>query len=395
MIIFSYNLILFLTYPIIALIGIFRIFLKKENYLSFNQKFFANHNYKEFKNLDTIIHFASIGELNSIQFLLEKLNNEKILLTCSTLSSYNLAQKKYPNIKVIFLPIDFKWNVKKFISRINVTRILWIDSEIWPNWLIHSKNSNIKNILVNGRLSKKSYSKWIKLRSFSKSLGEKYELILAKSLEDKDKLYEVFQNKVYFFGNLKFYLDVKISKEKYRKNNLCFASIHKSEFVLVKAIINRLNLELFDSITIIPRHIKFSNELSSILGLDLGLKFNREFLNKIKVHDKFGESLPIFDKSKLVFMGGSLIDHGGQNPLEPLSRGSYIISGKNIDNFKDQYLDLEKLNLAKVLDNNLNEISTKINHLITLNFDDSKKIYAYFEDNSKYFNKMIEMIEKC
>ncbi len=93
MIIFSYNVLLTVIYPIIALIGIFRLFLDKENYKSFKQKFFAIHDYDKFENLSTIIHFASIGELNSIKFLLDKLDNNKILLTCSTLSSYKLSKK--------------------------------------------------------------------------------------------------------------------------------------------------------------------------------------------------------------------------------------------------------------------------------------------------------------
>ena len=91
--IFSYNVILYFFYPIILLIGILRLFSRKENYLSFKQKFFANHDYNKFQKMNFIIHFASIGELNSIKFLLDKLNNEEILLTCSTLSSYNLSKK--------------------------------------------------------------------------------------------------------------------------------------------------------------------------------------------------------------------------------------------------------------------------------------------------------------
>ena len=383
--IFSYNIILSFFYPIILFIGVFRLCLKKENHLSFQQKFFASHNYIKFQKTNTIIHFASIGELNSIKFLVEKLNNEEILLTCSTLSSYNLSKEKYPHINIIFLPIDFQWNIKKFISNINIKKILWIDSEIWPNWLSCSKKANIKNILVNGRLSEKSYTNWIKIKSFSRFLGEKYDLIFAKSLEDKKKLYEVFKSKVYYFGNLKFYINVNIPK--YKKNHLCFASIHKAEFEIIIEIISKLNLSLFESIKIIPRHIQFSSDLKMMLREDLK--------NKIEIHEKFGESQTIFDKSKIVFMGGSLIHHGGQNPLEPLARGCYIVSGEHNDNFKDQYLDLERLNLATIVGNDTSQISSKINDLINLNFNNSNLIVNYFKDNKKDLNKMMEMIQKC
>ena len=383
--IFSYNIILTFFYPIILLVGIIRLSFRKESYLSFQQKFFANHDYSKFQKVDIIIHFASIGELNSIKFLLDKLNNEEILLTCSTLSSYNLSKEKYPHLNIIFLPIDFQWNVNKFILNINLEKILWIDSEIWPNWLNCSKKAKIKNILVNGRLSKKSYTNWIKLKSFSTYLGEKYELIFAKSVEDKDRLYEVFQSEIYYFGNLKFYLDVSLHKVK--KNNLCFASIHKAEFEKIIEIISKLDLNLFESIIIIPRHIQFSNDLKMMLGEDLK--------NKIDIHDKFGESQDIFDKSKIVFMGGSLIHHGGQNPLEALARGCHIVSGEYNDNFRDQYLALERLTLATIVSSNISQISSKINDLVDLNFDNSNLIVNYFRDNKKNLNKMIEMIQQC
>ena len=383
--IFSYNAILSFFYPIILLIGIIRLSFKKENYLSFQQKFFANYDYSSFQKVNIIIHFASIGELNSIKLLIDKLNNEKILLTCSTLSSYNLSKEKYPHINIIFLPIDFQWNVKRFISNINVEKILWIDSEIWPNWLNCSKKARIKNILVNGRLSKKSYTNWIKIKSFSTYLGKKYELIFAKSIEDKDRLYEVFQSKIFYFGNLKFYLNVNIPKDK--KNHLCFASIHKAEFETIIQIISKLDLNLFESVTIIPRHIQFSNDLKMMLGEDLK--------NKIEIHDKFGESQTIFDNSKIVFMGGSLIRHGGQNPLEALARGCHIVSGEYNDNFRDQYLALERLTLATIVSSNISQISSKINDLVDLNFDNSNLIVDYFKDNKKNLNKMIEMIQQC
>ena len=152
MIIFSYNFLQIIFFPIFLLIALLRIIFKKENFTSFTQKVFCNYNFSELKEFDYQIHFSSIGELNSINYLVENLSTPKILLTCSTLSSYNLATKKYQKYKVIFLPLDFKWNINKFLQYIKIKKIIWIDSEIWPNWLVISKRKKIKNILVNGRL---------------------------------------------------------------------------------------------------------------------------------------------------------------------------------------------------------------------------------------------------
>ena len=183
MIFFSYNFLQILFFPIFFLIALFRIILNKENLKSIKQKVLCNYNFTKLRELDHLIHFSSIGELNSINYLIENLSTKKIILSCSTLSSYNLAKKKYQNFLIIFLPLDFSWNINKFLSRTNIKKIIWIDSEIWPNWLIISKRKKIKNILINGRLSEKSYSRWSNFSSFAQLLGSQYSLIFAKSFE--------------------------------------------------------------------------------------------------------------------------------------------------------------------------------------------------------------------
>ena len=104
MIIFSYNFLQIIFFPIFLLIALLRIILKKENFTSFTQKVLCNYNFLKLNEFDYLIHFSSIGELNSINYLVENLSTQKILLTCSTLSSFNLATKKYQKYKVIFLP---------------------------------------------------------------------------------------------------------------------------------------------------------------------------------------------------------------------------------------------------------------------------------------------------
>ena len=308
MLIFSYRLLQLVFFPVILFIGLIRIFNKKENFFSYKQKIFANQNYTQIRQSDFLIHFASIGELNSIKFLVDRLNNKKIVLSCSTLSSFELSKKLYPNLISIFLPLDFFWNVNIFLSKTNFKKILWIDSEIWPNWLIISKKKKLKNILVNGRVSDTSYVRWSKYQNLSKIIGEQYDLIFAQSKKDQVNLNNLFCKKVYFFGNLKFNINPNIPDSK--RKIVCFASVHLNEYDKVINIIKRLNLREIFEVIIIPRHIQFSNNLSE--------KIISENLEKITVHNKFGDIMSIFERSKIVFMGGSLIKHGGQNPLEPI-----------------------------------------------------------------------------
>jgi 3-deoxy-D-manno-octulosonic-acid transferase len=386
MIFFSYNFLQILFFPIFFLLALFRIVSNKENLKSIKQKVLCNYNFTKLKELDHLIHFSSIGELNSINYLIENLSTKKIILSCSTLSSYNLAKKKYQNFLIIFLPLDFSWNINKFLSRTNIKKIIWIDSEIWPNWLIISKRKKIKNILINGRLSEKSYSRWSNFSSFAQLLGSQYSLIFAKSYDDKIKFENIFKKNVFHLGNLKFYQKLNLINNK--KNIICFASIHKEEFEKVLEIIQYLNFSSIEKIIIIPRHVHFSSKLQSMI--------KQNYVNKIFILDKFGENDSAYESAKLTFMGGSLFEHGGQNPLEPLSKGCFVLSGQYINNFKEIYSELENLSLAKVLnDNNSQEISSMMNKYIDIGINNHQDIQDYFNLNTKQLRLIIDKVEEC
>jgi 3-deoxy-D-manno-octulosonic-acid transferase len=386
MIFFSYNFLQILFFPIFFLLALFRIVLNKENLKSIKQKVLCNYNFTKLRELDHLIHFSSIGELNSINYLIENLSTKKIILSCSTLSSYNLAKKKYQNFLIIFLPLDFSWNINKFLSHTNIKKIIWIDSEIWPNWLIISKRKKIKNILINGRLSEKSYSRWSNFSSFAQLLGGQYSLIFAKSYDDKIKFENIFKKNVFHFGNLKFYQKLNLINNK--KNIICFASIHKEEFEKVLEIIQYLNFSSIEKIIIIPRHVHFSSKLQSMI--------KQNYVNKIFILDKFGENDLAYESAKLTFMGGSLFEHGGQNPLEPLSKGCFVLSGQYINNFKEIYSELENLSLAKVLnDNNAQEISSVMNKYIDMGINNHQDIQDYFNLNTKQLRLIIDKVEEC
>ncbi len=386
MIFFSYNFLQILFFPIFFLLALFRIVLNKENLKSIKQKVLCNYNFTKLRELDHLIHFSSIGELNSINYLIENLSTKKIILSCSTLSSYNLAKKKYQNFLIIFLPLDLSWNINKFLSRTNIKKIIWIDSEIWPNWLIISKRKKIKNILINGRLSEKSYSRWSNFSSFAQLLGSQYSLIFAKSFDDKIKFENIFKKNVFHFGNLKFYQKLNLINNK--KNIICFASIHKEEFEKVLEIIQYLNFSSIEKIIIIPRHVHFSSKLQSMI--------KQNYVNKIFILDKFGENDSAYESAKLTFMGGSLFEHGGQNPLEPLSKGCFVLSGQYINNFKEIYSELENLSLAKVLnDNNAQEISSMMNKYIDMGINNHQDIQDYFNLNTKQLRLIIDKVEEC
>lgn len=121
-----------------------------------------------------------------------------------------------------------------------------------------------------------------------------------------------------------------------------------------------------------------------------------DYANKIFVLDKFGESDSAYEASKLTFMGGSLFEHGGQNPIEPLSKGCFVLSGQYINNFSEIYADLENLSLAKVLkEKNFEEIGSVINKYIDMKISNETNIKDYFDLNTKQLSSIIDMVEEC
>ena len=117
MLIFSYRLLQLVFFPVILIIGLIRIFNKKENFFSYKQKIFANQNYTQIRQSDFLIHFASIGELNSIKFLVDSLNNKKIVLSCSTLSSFELSKKIIPQPYLYISSFRFFLECKYFLIK--------------------------------------------------------------------------------------------------------------------------------------------------------------------------------------------------------------------------------------------------------------------------------------
>ncbi len=341
-----YNIIQLFLFPFFLFFFCFRILLKKENLHSFFQKLLT---LGKINSYDYIVHVASVGELNSISFLAKEIFiNKKILITCSTLSSYKLAISKYKQYKIQYLPYDFYILVNIFLAKNKTNKFIWTDSEIWPNYLYSLRSRNIKTYLVNARISEKSFIRWGMASVFIKDLGSVYEAIYASSLEDKNKFEILLKRKVLFCENLKFYQELNITKK--LKKNICFASIHLQEYKILTQIIKKIKLDNIDNIYLIPRHPQYVPLLRN------ELKSNNLSSRKIIILNEIGKNKEVYSLAKATFMGGSLFAHGGQNPLEALSCGSYVVTGPHINNFSSVYQELETQKLCgvfKEIDHNL------------------------------------------
>ena len=364
---FLYRILINLTLLISPLIIIFRIFKKKEHHTRFLEKLGLYNNKRKLGKL-IWFHGSSVGEILSVMPLIENLEREKnikqILLTSNTLSS----AKVFNNFKLKktihqFLPIDSNFITKKFLNYWKPSLAIFIESEIWPNMIFNLKNRNTPLILLNARITKKTYKKWKKISFFSKSIFNKFDICLAQNNETKNYLKKLGAKNIKKLGNLKFSETGLKNINKINKNTKKFfdlkrilfgaISTHQEEEIFCAKIHANLKKKYINGVTIIiPRHIHRSSDIKEEIeniGLKVHLHSSGEKIDSktdIYLVDTFGETKLFIKICNIVFLGGSLIRHGGQNPIEAARLGCKVIHGPNIDNFLEVYDLLYKNNIS-------------------------------------------------
>lgn len=357
--IFFYKLISNVVFFFSPILIIIRLLKKKEDPKRFQEKF-CFFSKKKFKNNLIWIHVASVGELVSIIpliFRLEKNKNiDQILVTSVTTSSARLFEKlKFKKTIHQYFPLDTNFLTNKFIKYWKPTLAIFIESEIWPNMILNLKKNSIRHILLNARITKKTFNRWFRLKSFSKKIFQSFYKIYPQNTETKKYLERLSCEKISFIGNIKFTnYDDKIENglnSKVLKNKViwCASSTHKNEEYIVAKTHLRLKKKIKNLLTIIiPRHIDRKNEIIKImnnLSLKTHIHSSKKKIDKnteIYLVDTYGETKKFFKVSSIVFLGGSLIKHGGQNPLEAARFGSKILHGRYVSNFKEVYNLLKK-----------------------------------------------------
>ena len=385
-------LILLIFSPIIFLI---RIVSGKEDPKRFLEKFCL---YSNAKNINKTIwfHGASLGEISSIIPIIEVLEKnkkiKKILLTSSTTSSASVIKKyKFKKTIHVFFPIDTNYLTNKFIRYWKPQIALFIDSEIWPNMYKNLNINKIPIILLNGRITKKSFLRWKRFPNFSKKIFSKISMAMPQNTESTKYLKILGVKKIKICGNLKYFgkskkiLDRNTKKLFNNRLIFCAASTHYNEELFIGKMHKELRLKYKNLLTIlIPRHINRSVDITNELeNIDLKVisRSSKKKISKntdVYIIDTYGETSRFYGLSNITFIGGSLVPRGGQNPLEPARMGSYILHGPNTQNFKEVYILLSKLN-----------VSSKINNIIHMKKIAIKKIK--YKQPRKVSQKLIFM----
>ena len=371
------NLILIFS-PLIILI---RLIKKKEHPIRFKEKFcfFSN---KRIEGKLIWFHGASVGEILSVIPLIEKLEKNKkisqILITSNTLSSSKIL--KNLNLKKTihqFFPIDTNYHTEKFLNYWKPSLAIFIDSEIWPNMILNIKKKPISLLLLNARITKKSFNRWNKFILSAKIFFRQFDTCFPSSIESKKYLKLLGVKNIKNIGNLKFsqtekkefVLNDYLKKFFLSKRIWCASSTHNIEENYAAMVHKELKLKYKNVLTIIiPRHIdRIRTILKEIdkLNLKVHLHSEKKRINKdtdIYLVDTYGETKSFFKVCKIVFLGGSMIQHGGQNPLEAVRYGCKILHGPNVSNFHEIYKLLNKYNASTKI-NNTNQIINNIDKI--------------------------------
>ncbi len=363
---FLYQAVLSIILLISPIVIILRILKNKEDPKRFIEKFSIPS--KRRKNgLLIWFHACSVGEVLSIIPIIKyyEKNNaiSNILVTSSTLSSSKVLKKfKFKKTIHQFYPIDHFIFVNSFLNYWKPNIAIFIESEIWPSMFHNLKQKGIPLILLNARITKKTFNRWLKFKNFTKSILNNMKIAYPQNKETKLYLKKLGLKNFSQIGNMKFAGYDDANQNLGKKLNLLLknrkfwvaSSTHNSEEIFCAKTHLILKRKYNDLITIIiPRHIHRVKEIVSELER-LKLKVNLHSLRTknlkntdIYVVDTFGETKKFHKLSATVFLGGSIIDRGGQNPLEAARFGAKVLHGPFVSNFTDIYNLLKSNKISK------------------------------------------------
>ncbi len=373
-----YRIFTTVLYPFLLLLIYLRMILKKEDPLRYKEKILLSH-FNISKDVSQKLiwfHAASLGEFKSIIPIINDLNkkhqNLRFLITTTTLSSGNLANielRRFKNAEHRYLPYDVPFLINNFLDLWRPDKIFLVDSEIWPNLILKTKELNIPVALLNARLTSKTFKRWMLFPKTAKKIFGTFNLFICSSNETKKFLKKLELENVYFKGNIKLInqsdnQEIKnINEVILLKKRFWFAaSTHKEEEIFCIKTHLKIKEKYNDIITVIaPRHIERASEIQSLskkygvnsqlLGEDEKIQDNKEII----IINHFGALNNYFKFAKSVFIGKSIIkrlkNDGGQNPLEAARLKCKIYHGPYVYNFEEIYKILEENNISKVVEN--------------------------------------------
>jgi 3-deoxy-D-manno-octulosonic-acid transferase len=312
------------------------------------------------------IHGASVGEVLAAAPLVDRLRavNLRILLTSGTVTSAAVIAKRFPaDVIHQYAPYDLPRYVACFLDHWQPSLALFMESDLWPNMILAGATRRLPMVLINGRMSHRSFPRWRRISATIEALLGRFEVCLAQSDADAERFTVLGSRNVVTTGNLK--LDVQAPPADTARLERLMA-VTRGRPVIVAAsthpgeeeILIEVHRELagyFPSLltVIVPRHPSRGEAIARMIaasGLHVALRSHEHLPTAsadIYLADTMGELGLFYRLAPIVFMGGSLVEHGGQNPIEAIKLGAAIAHGPHVFNFTDVYDALDAAGGAK------------------------------------------------
>lgn len=308
------------------------------------------------------VHAASVGETMSILPLVTRFLGSfrlaTVLITTGTVSSAKILEAKLSHRLIHqFAPIDRPSQIKSFLDYWDPDVAIWVESELWPNLVNAAQRRGVMTILVQGRMSERSFRRWCRLRSLVRPLLEGFKQVLVQTPKDADHYRALGAVDPIVTGTLKYSApplvvdDVKLNQiVSAVADRPCWiaASVHPGEFDILRKAHILVRKQFPDLLTIVvPRHPSAGASIQHTFRNDkisCAVRSRQDDITKsteVYIGDSLGELSIFYSLSPIAFIGGSLIPHGGQNLLEAIQLGCATIVGPHMFNFAEIISDLE------------------------------------------------------
>ncbi len=350
-------------------------------------------------------HCASVGEVTTLLPLLENLhkknNHIKIIITTNTVTGGKIVQQqKLSYLFHCYLPFDWSYGINNFLSRTQPVALYVMETEIWPNLFRNCQKKTVPIHIINARLSNKTTSANAWIRKILKTSLSKVTAIYTRSASDTESylLLGANKNKVSTIGNLKLTTaldDQKVpstSKVPENREYVLVASTHKDEEQQIFSAWKKLKRH--ELLVIAPRHPDRRASIIKQLDTDaIAIRSKKQPITdqtEVFLLDTVGELKDYFERAQLVIMGGSFVPIGGHNILEPASYNCAIITGRYMDNFKEE-LSLMLDNKAIIQINSKLQAYTRLQEQI-VKILDNENYRTTLQNNTKTLSNNVEKI---
>ena len=415
---FFYTLAVYFLVPFV-LLRLFFLGLKNPAYRTRWQERFGFFSWENINKPVLWIHAVSVGEVNAatpiIGRLLEQYSHYQILVTTVTpTGAYTIKQHFGKDVHHLYLPYDLPFSVKRFVKIIRPSLLITMETEIWPNLYDACYRSDIPVLIINARLSEKSSKGYRLVTELMKQTLMKVNVIAAQTQKDADRFisFGADQDKVRVAGNLKFDITIPHSISEQAESLKRYFSVNRpvwiaastqegEEEVILKAHEMVLKKHPDAILILAPRHPERVNKIVSLCDT-AGMKyvnrtdqrsFSREF--NVYILDTLGELQLHYAAAQIAFVGGSLVNTGGQNMMEPASLGLPVISGPYTYNFTE-ITELLSEQDALITVFNEKELANEICKLLSdanRRHNIGEKGRQVIESNKGNINRLMEIIE--